>query len=191
MSNINYIEPETFEFQPELGEFEGTFGEIEGDLETGLDEMEGAFGEFEAPGAQKNWYYFDAWWRVAETGRTRRLAKYGPRQETEADASRLFDTFCLNQQNSSSSQGAGKLLVRCYQWFPVTSRWVACKNVVGFKRGMCTSDESELDEFKSGLDEFESPAGGGRRGRGVTFVRRSRGSRVSAQASEAAVQARP
>ena len=125
------------EFEEEFGEFEEEFGEFEG-----------SFGEMEAPATQKNWYYFDAWRRAAD-GSVSRMAKYGPRQETESDASRLFDVFCLNNQNAG--QGSGKVLTRCYQWFPVSSRWVACKNVVGFKRGMCSSDELELGEF-----EFEA-----------------------------------
>ena len=156
MRTINSIEPEAFEFQPELGQFEGAFGEFESDLEADTGEFEGAFGEFEAPAAQKNWYYFDAWWRPT-SGSQKKLAKYGPRQETEADGSRLFDAFCLTHQNNSSSQGAGKLLVRCYQWLPASSRWVACKSVVGFKRGMCTSDKSELEFERGSLEEFEAP----------------------------------
>ena len=75
MSNISYTEPDTFEFQPELDEFEGAFGESEGDLEADLYENEESFGEFEAPSAQKNWYYFDAWWRPSSAGRTSALIK--------------------------------------------------------------------------------------------------------------------
>jgi hypothetical protein len=175
------IQPEHFEF-----ESEAPFGEMEngvGEFEEEFGEFEGSFGEMEAPATQKNWYYFDAWRRAAD-GSVSRMAKYGPRQETESEASRLFDVFCLNNQNSG--QGSGKVLMRCYQWFPVSSRWVACKNVVGFKRGMCSSDESELAEFEAfetGPGEFENlgegeigtglPRPGGRQ-RGATYLRKSK-----------------
>jgi hypothetical protein len=145
------IQPEHFEF-----ESEAPFGEMEngvGEFEEEFGEFEGSFGEMEAPATQKNWYYFDAWRRAAD-GSVSRMANYGPRQETESEASRLFDVFCLNSQNSG--QGSGKVLTRCYQWFPASSRWVACKNVVGFKRGMCSSDESELGEFEAFEQELET-----------------------------------
>lgn len=180
------FQPETFEAQPEFNEFESTFGETE--QEAGFGEWEGAFGELEAPSAQKNWYYFDAYWR-SPNGSFTAIGEPKTMQflDTDTNASRLFDTYCLNHQNNKARYGAGSLVVRCYQWFPVSSRWVACKNVVGFRRGLCASDESELGQFESELEQseqfeteleqFESPPGRPA-GRGPNFLRPSRGKRI-------------
>src|SRR5262245_27637609 len=104
MRNINSLQSETFEYQPEL---ESSFGEFEGNFETGAEEFGGSFGEYETPSTQKNLNYFDAWWRAPD-GTTTLLKKYR-REETEADASRLFDVFCLDQQNATRNRGAGRL----------------------------------------------------------------------------------
>jgi hypothetical protein len=111
----------------------------------------------ETSDGQQNWYYFDAWWR-SSNGATQLLRQLNPWQTPSNEASRLFDTFCLTQQNNTRNRSDGKLIVRCYQWFPASSRWVACKNVVGFARGMCTSDESELGDASS--MELEAPPSG-------------------------------
>src|SRR5262249_27107604 len=100
------FQPETFEAQPEFNEFESTFGETE--QEAGFGEWEGAFGELEAPSAQKNWYYFDAYWRLPN-GSFTAIGEPKTMQflDTETNASRLFDTYCLNHQNNKARYGAG------------------------------------------------------------------------------------
>jgi hypothetical protein len=98
--------------------------------------------EFETD-TQKNWYYFDAYWIPAD-GSQPQLVEQPPKLPpmTSSEASRLYDTMCFRLQNSNRGRGNGRLLTRCYQWFPVSSRWVPCKNVVGFQRGLCASDGS-------------------------------------------------
>jgi outer membrane protein OmpA-like peptidoglycan-associated protein len=135
------------QFEQEMFAQESMFGEAE--------QPEYEF-EYEYESSQKNWYYFDAWWR-GNDGSVKLLKKHGPWSETEDSAARLYDTMCVDFSNSTRGRTDGKLLTRCYQWFPVTSRWVACKNVVGFKRGMCGSDQSELNEAELTEMEWESP----------------------------------
>jgi len=98
--------------------------------------------EFETDSGQKSWYYFDAWWQPAAGSGPERLDRNVPSWLTSSEASRLYDTMCFNLQNSTRGRGNGRLITRCYQWFPVSSRWVPCKNVVGFQRGLCASDQS-------------------------------------------------
>jgi hypothetical protein len=130
------IQSEAFEFEADLPATEAEFAGESFEFE--------AEEEFEASDAQKSWYYFDAWWLKPGSAPTR--LKWHRWALTSKDASRLFDTFCLTQQNDTRDRTGGRLVVRCYQWLPVSSRWIPCKNVSGFKRGMCASEESELGE---------------------------------------------
>jgi hypothetical protein len=98
--------------------------------------------EFETDSGQKSWYQFDAWWLRTDGSQPERLDRNLPSWLTSSEASRLYDTMCLMFQNTTRGRGDGRLITRCYQWFPVSSRWVPCKNVVGFQRGLCASDGS-------------------------------------------------
>jgi hypothetical protein len=97
--------------------------------------------EFETDSGQRSWYFFDAYWQGTD-GSQQRLDRNVPAWLTASEASRLYDSMCFMFQNTTRGRGNGRLITRCYQWFPVSSRWVACKSVVGFQRGLCASDAS-------------------------------------------------
>src|SRR5258706_6210086 len=89
--------------------------------------------EFETDSGQQNYYHFDAnWWRT-DGSRESLYETERPMWLTSSEASRLYDTMCVMFQNTTSGRGDGRLITRCLQYFPVTSRWVPCKNVVGFR----------------------------------------------------------